>query len=60
MNSDDLRNKLLTAQDKFSLLSNMEALREYSLTVGDFGRLINEFLSDSEKANLLQIDSFKN
>ena len=60
MNSDDLRNKLLTAQDKFSLLSNMEALREYSLTVGDFGRLINEFLSDSEKANLFQIDSFKN
>ena len=48
MNSEDLKNVLLASDDKFSLLSNHQTLSEYNMTVGEFGKLINEFLTDSE------------
>ena len=60
MNSEDLKNVLLASDDKFSLLSNHQTLSEYNMTVGEFGKLINEFLTDSEKARLYQIEYFKN
>ena len=60
MNSEDFRKLLLESNDKFSLLSNSKTLRQYDMTVGEFGNLINEFLTDNEKARLFQIEYFRN
>ena len=60
MNSEDLRKLLLTSDDKFSLFADPKLLGQYNMTVGEFGKLINEFLTDSEKARLFQIEYFRN
>ena len=60
MNSEDLKKLLLTSDDKFSLFADPKLLGQYNMTVGEFGKLINEFLTDSEKARLFQIEYFKN
>ena len=60
MNSEDLKKLLLTSDDKFSLFADPKLLDQYNMTVGELGKLINEFLTDSEKARLFQIEYFKN
>ena len=60
MNSEDLKKLLLTSDDKFSLFADPKLLDQYNMTVGEFEKLINEFLTDSEKARLFQIEYFKN
>lgn len=60
MNSEDLKKLLLTSDDKFSLFADPKLLDQYNMTVGELGKLINEFLTDSEKARLFQIEYLKN
>lgn len=58
MNVQDLRNELNKTYDKLSVFLNIEYLSKYELTDEELLDLINEFLTESEKLQLIEDQNF--
>ena len=59
MNIEDLRKLLKETDNKYSILSDLETLIPYNITIGNLEDLIEEFLTDEEIANILKEDIIK-
>lgn len=60
MNAKDLRKLLEEAEDKFAIFTNIDILKQGDFTVGEFGKLVDEFLKDEQKQKLFDLDVFLN
>ncbi len=59
MDCQDLRKLLEETDNRFSVFASRQILNQYDLNVTEFIDLINDFLSDAEKANLLSMPHFQ-
>lgn len=59
MNVEDLRKLLEDTNDKFKIFEDRKLLSQYSLKTLELMDLINEFLSDEQKAKLFELEHFK-
>ena len=58
MNAQDLRSVLENSSDKFNILTDETVLSQYTLKVRELVELIDDFLSDEQKAQLFACDYY--
>ena len=59
MNIEDLRKLLKETDNRYGILSDLETLIPYNITIANLEDLIEEFLTDEEIANILKEDIIK-
>ena len=59
MNAQDLKKVLENTSNKMDIFSNRETLLQYDITVSELNDLIDTFLSDTEKVQILNMPHFK-
>lgn len=59
MKSQELRNVLEKADNRFEILSNPQIFNQYEMNRNQFLGLIKDFLSDEEKENLFDYSHFQ-
>ena len=56
MAKEELREFLKSSDDKFNVLSNIETVKPYHITIKELLELIDEFLDDEQKVALLNVN----
>ena len=59
MNAQDLRNLLENSNDKFNMLIDEALLSQYTLKIRELVELVDDFLSDEQKAQLFAFDYYQ-
>lgn len=59
MNSQELKSLIENSDNKFEILTDTENLLQYNIKISDLLDLAKEYLNDTEKVKLLELEKFK-
>lgn len=59
MNAEDLRNLLEASNDRFKIFEDKDIFSKYNLNIAELKEIVETFLTDEQKANLIELEHFK-